>query len=120
MMTDMEDVENIARPLTEADKLEVFRRATRALPRWYPDAVRRGMTDADLAEALEKVLGDGGSGGPNMLDVSHKGAGLRIWGGWSWPNIVTDPPLFAGNATIAKAREGYSIADPDNRQLSLL
>lgn len=111
----------LARELSREERLEVFRRATRTLPKWYAQEIRRGMSDAALTEALKQVLGiQGGSGGPGMLDVAYQGAGLKIWGGWEWPNLVTDTPLFSGEATVAMARDVYDIADPDSQQLTLL
>ena len=35
-------------------------------------------------------------------------------------NLVTDAPLFAGEATMRMARELYGIRDPAERQLSML
>ena len=110
-----------APPLSEEDRREVVRLATDALPKRYPDAVRRGMNDSDLAEALETVLGIfGGSGRPGRLSVTFAGSGLRIWGGWHSVNHVTDKPLVAGRATLALVRDIYGIADPDNPQGVLL
>jgi len=109
------------RPLTRADKEDVFRIATRALPKWYGEAFAKGMTDAELAAALEEVLGIfGGSCGPGRMDVAHQAAGLKIWGGWHFVNHQTETPLFQGAKTIAMARHIYSIADPDDGQMALL
>jgi len=83
------------RPLTQADKEEAFRIATRALPKWYADAIPNGMTDAALTSALEQVLGIfGGSCGPSRMDVAHQAAGLKIWGGWHIVYHHTEKPLF--------------------------
>jgi hypothetical protein len=53
------------------------------------------MTDEELCEILKHALGiSGGSGGggPDSPDFKYCGAGIKIWGGWSWP-IPKDPPL---------------------------
>jgi hypothetical protein len=106
--------------LSEADRELVFRQATSALPKWYSEQIATGMTDAELTSALEAALGIwGGSFGPDKLDVVHKGAGLKIWGGWHIVNHVTDPPLFQGAQTLAMARHLYAIANPDEPQLTL-
>jgi hypothetical protein len=106
--------------LTEADKIMIFKLTTASLPRRYGDAIRTGMSDEELSNALHSVLGIfGGSGGPGRPSISFAGSGLRIWGGWHNVNHVTEKPLFAGNATIAMARTVYKINDPGNRQLSL-
>ena len=79
------------RPLSQADKEEAFRIATRALPQWYADEIAVGMTDTALTSALEQVLGIfGGSCGPGRLDVAHQAAGLKIWGGWHFLNHRTE------------------------------
>ena len=107
-------------PLSRAEKRDAFKIATSALMRWYGDQLADGATDAELEQMLERVLGiAGGSGGPDRLSVSFRGAGLRIWAGWSFPNEVTDKPIFAGKQTIAMAREVYGIVDPSVSQFSL-
>ncbi len=108
-------------PLTNQDRIEVFRLATRGLVHWYGDRFESGMSDSELKAALEQALGIfGGGGGPDSLSVSHKAAGLCIWGGWQVVNHVKEKPLFSGVATIAMAREVYGIPDPQSEQLSLL
>lgn len=108
------------RPLTQADRIEAFKRATSCLAHWYEDQIRAGMTDDELEDALGSAFGSmGGSCGPDHISVSWQGAGLKIWASWSYPNIVTDRPLFQGRATVAMAREIYCIPDPSNRQQSL-
>jgi len=108
------------RTFTEADKTEVFRIATRRLPAVCGKKLKSSMTDVDLEQALRLVLGEfGGCGGPNGYSVTYAPAGLRIWGGWHVVNHILEKPLFAGDATIAKAREVYGIDDPENDQLSL-
>ncbi len=93
------------RPLSQADKEEAFRIATRALPKRYADEVAKGMTDAALTSDLEQVLGIfGGSCGPGRLDVAHQAAGLKIWGGWRFVNHNTEKPLYLGTKTLAMAR----------------
>ncbi len=113
-------VNKTGRPLTQADREEIFRIATTSFVRRYGDRFAVGMTDNELAAALETALGIfGGSAGPGRLSVAFTGSGLRIWGGWHIVNHVTEKPLFAGSATIAMARTTYAIADPDNKQLDL-
>jgi hypothetical protein len=108
------------RPLSQADREEAFRIATRALPKWYADEIAKGMTDAALASALEQVLGIfGGSCGPGRMDVAHQAAGLKIWGGWYFVNHHIEKPLFHGTKTLAMARHIYGISDPDNDQMAL-
>ncbi|GHA20390.1 hypothetical protein GCM10007989_14300 [Devosia pacifica] len=111
------------RPLTEADKREGFIRATggfaRAEQRWAERAAR-GMTDAELAEALSFELGIfGGSGGPDRLSLTYQGAGLKIWISWKTHNHVTMMPTFVGRTTVAMARLVYGIEDPADAQLAL-
>lgn len=109
------------RPLTAADKEHAFRRATSALVKWYGEQIKVGMTDDELAEALQTALGIfGGSCRPGELDVVHQGAGLKIWAGWHVVNHVVEKPLFQGKHTIAMAREIYGIQDPENHQMPLL
>ena len=108
------------RPLTTADRIEVFRIATSGFVLRYADTIAKGMSDTELEAALVATLGSfGGSGGPDRLSVTFTGAGLRIWGGWHVVNHVKEKPLFAGKATIALAREFYGIADPKDQQLKL-
>lgn len=108
------------RRLTEVDKTEIFRLATRGFALRYSDPITSGMTDEALEAALSAAFGIfGGSGGPDTYSISFTGSGLRIWGGWHVVNHVTEKPLFAGKATIAKAREVYGIGDPSDDQLCL-
>ena len=73
-----------------------------------------------LSLALQSVLGIvGGSGGPNQYNINLAGSGLRIRGGWHVVNHVNEPPLFAGETTIAMARDVYGIKDPSNNQMKL-
>ena len=110
----------MTRPLTRADKIEVFRLATRPLVARHGDRFEDGMSDAELEVALKDCLGIfGGSGGPERLSITYQGAGLKIWGAWHVQNHVTTPPLFAGTQTIRMAREVYAIPDPENKQMSL-
>ena len=106
--------------LSEADKTEIFKLAIRGFPKRFAEAIRNGMTDAELEAALAAYLGIfGGSCGPDRYSITYTGKGLRIWGGWHIVNHVQEKPLFACKTTIAKAREVYDIDDPDNPQLSL-
>lgn len=108
------------RQLSEADRLEIFRIATRGLVHWHGDQMKSGMTDAELEAALVTSLGIfGGCAAPGKPSVSFAGAGLRIWGGWSIVNHSKEKPLFAGKRTVAMAREVYAIPNPDSQQLSL-
>ena len=108
------------RAFTEADKTEVFRIATRRLPSVCGCKLTTGMTNAELEHALKLVLGEfGGSGGPDSYSITYAAAGLRIWGGWHVVNHVLEKPLFAGAATITKARDVYGIPDPENDQFNL-
>ncbi len=109
-----------AEALSQADKEEVFRIATKALPKWYADTITIGMTDKELTEALGQVLGIfGGSCGPGRMDVAHQASGLKIWGGWHIVNHVTEKPLFRGVATLTMARSIYGITDPQDDQMKL-
>jgi hypothetical protein len=113
----------MTRPLTEADKREGFIRATGGFSggneRWAEHAAR-GMSDAELTEALAFELGIfGGSGGPNCLSLTYRGAGLKIWISWETHNHVTMKPTFEGKGTVAMARLVYGISDPADRQLAL-
>lgn len=116
--------EPMTRTLTHEEKLWVFRQATRSFAdsgtRWAERAAR-GMTDAELEEALRYELGImGGRGGPGEPSIAYQGAGLKIWGSWQGINHVRDRPLFEGRATIAIARQVYGIRDPADRQMSFL
>jgi hypothetical protein len=108
------------RPLTQADREEVFRIATKALPKWYANEIATGMTDAALTSALEEALGIfGGSCGPGRMDVAHQAAGLKIWGVWHIVNHHIEEPLFQGTRTLAMARHIYGIDNPDDSQMVL-
>ena len=107
--------------LSNEDRIEVFKIATRSLVYRYGDKFKDGMTTEELEHALEEGLGIfGGCGSLDSLHVSYKGAGFKIWGGWHIVNHVQEAPLFQGKATIAMAREVYGIGDPDDGQMSLL
>ncbi len=107
-------------PLTQAERIEIFKLATRGLVHRYGEQFKAGMSDADLRSALAESLGlFGGSGSPDGPSVAYTGAGFRIWGGRHTVNHHTQKPLFAGDATVAMAREVYEIPDPLNGQLKL-
>tara|TARA_R110002073_G_scaffold8068_1_gene45108 strand:- start:10726 stop:11061 length:336 start_codon:yes stop_codon:yes gene_type:complete len=107
--------------LSYADKRAAFKIATSALLRWYGDELAGGASDERLSEMLVAVLGIfGGSSGPESLDISFKGAGLKIWASWDTHNTVTDKPVFSGHQTVRMAREVYGITDPTCDQLALL
>lgn len=114
----------MTRPLSEADRHAGFLRATggfsRAKERWAERAAR-GLSDAELSDALAFELGIfGGSGGPGTLDLTFQAAGLKIWISWGVHNHVTMKPTFAGKSTITMARLAYAIKDPTERQLAFL
>lgn len=113
----------MTRLLTDTEKRFGFIRATGgfsgATNRWAEHAAR-GMTDAELAEALTFELGIfGGSCGPSELWLTYQGAGLKIWISWEIQNHVTTRPTFEGRSTIAMTRMVYGINDPSNLQLAL-
>jgi len=112
------NIETAQKVLSREDREEVFRIATKGLVHFHGSKFADGMTDKELEDALVSSLGIfGGSGGPDRLSVSYKGAGLKIWGGWHVVNHVTEPPLFQGRETIAMAREIYLIPDPEKSQM---
>ncbi len=67
------------RPLTNLDRLDIFRIATASLVHWHCEQLRSGMSDAELETALTDVLGIfGGRAGPGKPFVSFAGADLCI------------------------------------------
>ncbi len=107
--------------LTQQERIEAFKLATKGLVNRYGSHFDQGMSDSELNAALEQVLGIfGGSGGPDRLSVSFKGAGLRIWAGRQSINHVEEKPLFSSTTTMAMAREVYGIANPEHEQMTLL
>lgn len=111
------------RPLTEADRIAGFRRATCSMAgaheRWR-ERVRTGLSSVELAEALSYELGIfGGCGGPDCLSLTYNGAGLKIWISWEIHNSHQMKPTFSGDATIAMARLVYGVKDPEEVQLAL-
>ncbi|MGO6851638.1 hypothetical protein ACCS68_14680 [Rhizobium beringeri] len=115
---------NPDQPFTPEHAEYCFRRAVCSMAgakeRWAARA-ERPMSDAELAEALRYEIGEfGGGGGPDTVDYAYQKSGLKIWGGWKWPNPHTTKPLFQGTATIAETRRLFGICKPsDDRQLSL-
>lgn len=110
-----------SKPLTAIEKTDAFRRATSGFARCYAEQLAGGMTDADLARALKDYLGIfGGSGGPNQIDISFQGAGLKIWASHKVHNHVLEKPILQGQATVDMARHIYKISDPTDMQLSLI
>lgn len=110
----------MTRPLSQADKVAAFRAATIGFEHHFGNRFAVGMTDQELAAALEMSLGIfGGSGGPGRMNITFQGAGLKVWASWHIHNHVQEKPLFSGTATIAMARDVYGIPDPANCQLSL-
>ncbi|MBZ9944506.1 hypothetical protein LB533_25765 [Mesorhizobium sp. BR1-1-13] len=111
------------RPLTEADRIAGFRRATCSMAgareRWRERA-RTGLSNQEPAEALAYELGIfGGCGGPDCLSLTYKGAGLKIWISWETHNSYQMKPTFSGGTTIAMARLIYGVKDPYEVQLAL-
>jgi hypothetical protein len=108
--------------LTEEDKTHAFLKATGGMSgaarRWRERAAK-GMGDEELAKALAFEMGQGGSGGPDCLSIDQNGSGLRIRASWETQNLHTAAPIFAGKATMAKARAVYGIRDPSEAQLTL-
>ena len=111
------------RIITQDEKLEAFKRATRGFTghaqRWMKHA-QTGLTDEELADALKYELGIfGGSGGPDTIGISFQGAGLKIWASWGSHNHVQDTPIFQGKQTMEMARSVYGIHNPHDMQMSL-
>jgi hypothetical protein len=81
--------------------------------RWRKRA-KNGMTNAELAEALEEELGEGGgaTGMPACPSVCFTGVGLKIWVAWG---ITTGQgtPALKGAATVRLARRMYGIPYPE-------
>jgi hypothetical protein len=109
-----------ARLLTETDKLAGFKACTGGLPKWHAEQIAAGMTDAELAKVLEQVIGimGGRSAMKSCPAVSYRGAGLKIWVAWDWPDEKL-PPTYSGATTLAVVREVYGIRNPEDQQLQL-
>lgn len=96
----------MTRPLSAADRLWAFRKATcsmqGATERWAQRAAR-GLTDDELTDALRFELGI--FGGCSARDegpaLTFQANGLKIWAAWEFPNHVKDKPLFQGRSTVA-------------------
>ena len=59
----------------------IFKIATTSLPRRYANEIEAGMTDEELSDALQSVLGIfGGSGGPDRYSITFMGSGLAHLG----------------------------------------
>lgn len=111
------------KPLSNEDRHHAFLRATggmnKSSDRWAKRA-ETGLSDDELADALKCELGIfGGRGGPDQLDITYQGAGLKIWATWEVINHCAIAPIFQGAKTIAMAREIYGITDPDDKQMGL-
>ena len=111
------------RPLTEADRVDAFRRATGntcgAEDRWAERAAR-GRTDDELRADLEYEIGWGSSSGGDSPSLDFRSSGLRIWA--SWIHVCPanhGKPIFQGAATVRMAREVYGIKDPTDTQMGL-
>ncbi|MBZ0130798.1 MAG: hypothetical protein K8F59_17005 [Rhodobacteraceae bacterium] len=108
------------KPLSQTDRLEIFRLATRGLSSRYANNIAAGMHDAELCAVLEDILGIfGGCCGPGRLSVTYQGSGLKIWGGWHIVNHITEEPLYTGARTVAMARQVLGIANPGDAQMQL-
>jgi hypothetical protein len=115
--------DEVTPPLSRAEIESAFRRATTGMSggkeRWAERATR-GMTDEELAAALNHEIGIfGGQCGPGMLGISYQGSGLKIWVDRRIGSY-RGKPILAGAATVAMARAVYGIKDPSVRQMSLL
>lgn len=110
--------DSLSRKLSHTDCLAAFHSCTRNLVKLYGDAIARGMSDSELTNALERVIGimGGSSARANCPSVAYAGAGLRIWADWDWADM-RHKPIFEGDRTLAIAREVYGITDPSNPQL---
>lgn len=107
-------------PLSHADKIKAFRRATANLARRIEKQGATPMDDPALEAALRDELGIfGGCGGPAQMHLTWQGSGLKIWASWHVHNHVRERPVLAGAATIAMARMIYGIPDPRDIQLRL-
>jgi len=112
------------KPLSKADKRTAFMATMKtfvnAEDRWR-QRIENGMSDADLEKALRYELGI--AGGRSATDkcpsIAYQRAGLKIWASWQSFNQYQEKPIFEGKATIAMAREVFSIADPEDNQLPL-
>jgi len=105
--------------LDEAAKLRAFRRVTCSMAgareRWAERA-RTGMTNAQLAEALQFEIGVGGTCDHEFW-IEH--SYMNIWVAGPEGGVDRSHPTFSGAFTIKTAREVYGIADPSIPQLGL-
>jgi hypothetical protein len=110
-------------PLTEADLLECFMRATNNIEgcrvRWC-ERYETGLTDAQLEEAVKYELyslGGGSTTAPGLW-YWYNVSGLKIWA--SRDNCGGQgKPTWEGSATVQMARKVYQIKDPSEAQMSL-
>ena len=109
--------------LAHEDKVAAFRKATGGLSgaaRRWSERAGRGLTDAELIEALKFEIGTfGGCGGPNRMSMAWQAAGLKIWASWTTVDLAS-PPVLEGEATLAMARAVYGTPNPDEPQMALL
>jgi hypothetical protein len=114
----------MTRPLSQEEKLWAFRKATcsmqGAADRWAQRAAR-GLTDAELTEALRYELGifAGSSATKHGPALTFQGAGLKIWAAWGFPDHVNSKPIFQGRTTMDMARQVYGVRNPEDKQLAL-
>jgi hypothetical protein len=108
-------------PLSNEDLTKAFRRATSgfagAAERWEARA-HSGVADEQLAEALEREIGQITEEFFGDVGIAAEGQGLKIWVG-AFPNRHKDKPAFQGAETIRMTREVYGIKDPKAQQLGL-
>lgn len=101
-------------PFNHQDIVKAFRRATNGISgsaeRWAA-RLRTGLSDEQLAEALEYEIGQITEEFYGDIGIAAEGHGLKIWVG-EFPNRHKDKPLFQGAATVRMAREVYGIAKP--------
>lgn len=96
------------------DIAKAFRRATNGISgsaeRWAA-RIRTGLSDEQLAEALEFEIGQITEEYYGEIGIAAEGHGLKIWVG-EFPSRHKDKPTFQGAATVRMAREVYGIAKP--------
>ena len=112
------------KPLTQQDKIEVFKIVTRSI-RHYADQYQKGITDDALKQLLSTVMGIAGgfSGHDHLPSVSYQGSGLKIWASHDGLPLSTQKPFISGNMSLKWARQAYNIPYPNIQaasQLSLL
>jgi hypothetical protein len=111
-------------PLSQDEKRRAFLAAVcsfqNAKTRWA-ERQATGLSDEQLESALKHELEifGGRCTHDGCPSISYQCAGLKIWAGWGIVNHCQEKPIFEGAATIAMAREIFSIADTEDNQLPL-